>query len=221
MDKLLVSRLSVKSSQVLLSLLLTRELENQPFEPEFASLELETTGLITIIAQGVKDVAERPMVANSDSVVKAISEEGSTEDGRLPGRHVEEAPVVNLLDWCRQADAAKDKQMQLLALYAVWNDAFPLPEYEYAQLSPDFAKKLLANGRPSIVAAEIIQDAVAHARGSISSPRAYITKAVESYDKKAAERDARSHARPINETEEDEVDMNLMRQMALAWKGQQ
>ncbi len=84
------------------------------------------------------------------------------------------------LEQCQLADEAGDRKAQMVALSAVWAEAFPLPEYKFSQIEPgdSFSKWLTKNGRKAEWVGNIIER-VGQRGGHLEHPISYVRAIVE------------------------------------------
>ncbi len=102
------------------------------------------------------------------------------------GLSLDEEEENDPLEYCRLADEAGDRKAQMAALSLVWAEAFPLPEYEFSQLSDSFAKWLTQNGRSAEWVGGTIQR-IGHGGKHLEWPSSYVRKAVEGEEKRASQ----------------------------------
>lgn len=216
--------------------------------PSESLMKLEQLGLIAIIhqsssrAQPYNPNIERQYQDELETVPQAEeTTEGRNEevfaddvqgraDGELQSESSEEVAEqvessdrngrTDFLGACRYADEHQDKRLQVSALKRVWQDVFPLPQYEYQQLSDDFAKRLLVGGRSSLWVAEVIVDAVSHTKQEIKSPRRYIEVAIANAERKRQAPIKGKEVEKVVVDEAEEVDMDLMRTIMRGYKSQ-
>lgn len=215
MDKYPLTRVSVRASRVLVRTLLTRQPEVVLTQVEFALLE--QAGLNLIIQQGVKSNGQVSVVEEN---TQSVDTKGRVElvlqaQGDWVENTLEEGVGSDPIEACRQADKSGIRADKIEALRRVWSEAFPVPEYEYSQLSDSMGRWLTKDGRSAEWVGETIQRVGERWKYKhLESPVGYMRRVVEDEERKRVQA-------PINRAEEeDEVDMALMAEMARAWQMQ-